>query len=198
MITMLGKVWYLWFCNDGYPCLRVRPQLCTYRIRGCDLHTELQGGLYIYMCHIEWMSDRMSNRISWFMPERKSNRASEYINISAIYNSRWYARNCVTIASRVASFEVEIVHVLPFVSQKVVETKNYIHNIYIWWWWWQYAGDCWLTRVYSLCNTCLISFLTLDYIMITPKGIQWQDCEVCWLRRSISPAMQWDSTSTWS
>ena len=48
MITMLGKVWHLWFCNDGYPCLRVRPQLSTYRIRGCDLHTELQGGLYIY------------------------------------------------------------------------------------------------------------------------------------------------------
>ena len=44
MITMLGKVWYHWFCNDGYPCLRVRPQLFTYRIRGCDLHTELQGG----------------------------------------------------------------------------------------------------------------------------------------------------------
>ena len=34
------------------------------------------------------MSDRMSNRISWFMPERKSNRASEYIPISAIYNPR--------------------------------------------------------------------------------------------------------------
>ena len=84
--------------------------------------------IYVYTCHIEWMSDRMSNRISWFMPERKSNRASEYINISAIYNSRWYARNCVTIASRVASFEVKIVHVPPLVSQKVVETKN---NIYI-------------------------------------------------------------------
>ena len=82
----------------------------------------------IYICHIEWMSDRMSNRISWFMPERKSNRASEYINISAIYNPRWYVRNCVTIASRVASFEVKIVHVPPLVSQKVVETKN---NIYI-------------------------------------------------------------------
>ena len=40
--------------------------------------------IYVYTCHIEWMSDRMSNRISWFMPERKSNRASEYINISAI------------------------------------------------------------------------------------------------------------------
>ena len=50
MITMLGKVWYLWFCNDGYPCLRVRPQLCTYRIRGCDLHTELQGGSFMYIC----------------------------------------------------------------------------------------------------------------------------------------------------
>ena len=32
--------------------------------------------------------------------------------------------------------------------------------------------------------------------MITPKGIQWQDCEVCWLRRSMPPATQWDSTST--
>ena len=82
---------------------------------------------YIYICHIEWMSDRMSNRISWFMPDRKSNRASEYINISAIYNPRWYVRNCVTIASRVASSEVKIVHVLPLVSQKVVETKNYIY-----------------------------------------------------------------------
>ena len=84
----------------------------------------------IYICHIEWMSDRMSNRISWFIPERKSNRASEYINISAIYNPRWHVRNCVTIASRVASFEVKIVHVLPLVSQKAVEAKNYIY-IYI-------------------------------------------------------------------
>ena len=49
MKTMLGKVWYLWFCNDGYPCLGVRPQLCTYRIRGCDLLTELQGGWYNYI-----------------------------------------------------------------------------------------------------------------------------------------------------
>ena len=40
--------------------------------------------IYVYVCHIECMSDRLSNRISWFMPERKSNRASEYINISAI------------------------------------------------------------------------------------------------------------------
>ena len=103
--------------------------------------------IYIYICHIEWMSDRMSNRISWFMPERKSNRASEYINISAIYNPRWYVRNCVTIASRVASFEVKIVHVLPLVSQKAVEAKNYIY-IYIYVYiWWQYASDCWLTRV---------------------------------------------------
>ena len=34
--------------------------------------------------------------------------------------------------------------------------------------------------------------------MISPKSIQWQDCEVCWLRRSMSPATHWDSTSTWS
>ena len=33
--TMLGKVWYL-------SNLKVRPQLCTYRIRECDLLTEFQ------------------------------------------------------------------------------------------------------------------------------------------------------------
>ena len=135
--------------------------------------------IYIYICHIEWMSDRMSNRISWFMPERKSNRASEYINTSAIYNPRWYVRNCVTIASRVASFEVKIVHVPPLVSQKVVETKNNIYIcIYIWW---QYASDCWLTRVYSLCNH--------DFTKGHPMTGLWS-----WLRRSMSPATQWDST----
>ena len=74
------------------------PERMSYKMTEC---------IYIYICHIEWMSDRMSNRmsnrISWFMPDRKSNRASEYINISAIYNPRWYVRNCVRIASRVAS-----------------------------------------------------------------------------------------------
>ena len=135
MVTMLGKVWYLWFCNDVHPCLRVRPQLCTYRIRGCDLHTELQGGSYkctdmhtmykytqacignvyiykyIYMCVYNWYQASIVH-FSW----------------QSIYDwPRWQGRGVIHIRPQ-PSTEVVKTYFRTWVCQKIASSVRKLPN----------------------------------------------------------------------